>query len=122
MRARILIVEDDPDQRLLEKAQLESAGYSVIESDNAKDGINMAIGEKPDAIIMDVRLPYKKKGIGAARIIRSSVEGRDIPIIFVTACSTLEESKEIKNIPRSVYLLKPYDAAMLIKHIEGMLK
>jgi len=122
MRKRILLVEDDPDQRLIEKAHLESAGYSVIESDNATDGISKAIGEKPDAIIMDVRLPYKKKGIGAAKIIRNSSEGRDIPIIFVTAYSTWEESKEIKNIARSVYLLKPYDPLLLIKHIEGLLK
>ncbi|MEE8360006.1 MAG: response regulator, partial [Candidatus Omnitrophota bacterium] len=70
MNKRILIVEDDPDLRLIEKTQLEAAGYSVIESDNASDGISMAIKEKPDVIIMDVRLPYKKRGIGAAKIIR----------------------------------------------------
>lgn len=122
MNKRILIVEDDPDLRLIEKTQLEKAGYSVIESDNATDGVSMAIKEKPDAIIMDVRLPYKKRGIGAAKIIRSSSEGRNIPIIFVTAYSAWEESKEIKNIARSVYLIKPYDPTVLIKHIEDLLK
>ncbi|MFH1752842.1 MAG: response regulator [Candidatus Omnitrophota bacterium] len=122
MKKRILIVEDNADQRLIEKTQLEAAGYSVIEAPSAAEGIDMAIKEKPDLIIMDVRLPYKKKGIGAAKLIRSSKEASEIPIIFVTAYSTPQESKEIKGISLSVYLLKPYDSSVMLKYIKDFLK
>jgi CheY-like chemotaxis protein len=122
VKRRILIIEDDADQRFIEKTHLHAAGYETIEAGNAREGIDIAISEKPDLILMDVRLPYKKKGIGAAKILRNTNVTRDIPIIFVTAYSTLEESKEVRNIDKSAYLLKPYEPSVLLKHIEKLLE
>ena len=118
MKKRILIIEDDADMRLIEKEILDGAGYEVLESDNAKDGIELAVKEKPDLILMDIRLPYKKKGIGAAKIIRNNEKTRHIPIIFVTGYSIWEQSQEVKSISNCGYLTKPFEIRTFLKYIE----
>ena len=70
MAKKILIVEDDINIREVEKGLLESRGYQVLEAGSAKDGVALALSERPDLILMDIRLPSKKRGIGAARNIR----------------------------------------------------
>ncbi|MDB4349553.1 response regulator [Omnitrophica bacterium] len=121
MKKRILIIEDNPDERLIQRTILESAGYEVLESDNAKDGVDLAAKERPDLILMDIRLPYKKKGIGAAKTLRKKEETRDIPIIFVSAYSIWEHAKEVDNIADCGYLNKSYDRHTLLKYIERFL-
>jgi len=70
MKKRILLVEDNADHRLIERTSLEAEGFEVLEAGTAKKGIELALKEVPDLILMDIRLPYKAKGIGAAKILR----------------------------------------------------
>jgi len=118
MSKRILIVEDNEDARWMTKVFLESEGHEVLESGDARGGIALAISEIPDLIIMDIRLPSKKRGIGAARIIRRKESTRDIPIIFVTAYTQGPETKEVRNISNCGYLVKPFDMKDLLRMIE----
>ena len=118
MKKKILIIEDDEAMRLLEKTVLEERGYDVSEAGNAKDGIAMAIENVPDAILMDIRLPSKKRGIGAAKMLRDNDKTRDVPIIFVTGYTGAEDSTEIKHITNSSYILKPFELDSLIKEIK----
>jgi CheY-like chemotaxis protein len=121
MKKRILIIEDNPDHRMLEKQALIAAGCEVFEADNAKDGITLALAEKPDLIVMDIRLPYKSKGIGAAKILRDNEETRSIPIVFVTAYDTFEHEKTIESISNSGFFLKSGDPQALVRYIERFL-
>jgi two-component system cell cycle response regulator DivK len=122
MAKRILIIEDNPDERLLEREILKGAGYEVLEADNAKDGVSLALKERPDLILMDIRLPYKAKGIGAARILRDKKETADTPIIFLTAYATFEHKRSVDNIPNSGFLAKSADPQELVRHVERFLK
>jgi CheY-like chemotaxis protein len=115
---KILIVEDDQNVRELEKNLLESRGYRVIEAGNANEGIALAEKEVPDLVIMDIRLPSKKRGIGAARIIRSRKETANVPILFVTGYVGGDQTREISNIDNSAYLLKPFKAEDLIRLVQ----
>ena len=119
---KVLIIEDNPEERMLERTILENAGYEVSEADNAKDGVKVAKKERPDLIIMDIRLPYKSKGIGAAKILRKTKGTEDIPIIFVTAYPVWEHSREIINIKNCGYLTKHFEPADLVKYIQQFLK
>ena len=117
MKKRILIVEDEPEFRKLEREILELMGHEVIEAGDAKEGIETAIREKPDLILMDVRLPCKKRGIGTARILRNNEVTRDIPIIFVTAY--LDEcNDEVQNVPNCGYITKPFS----VRAFQDMIK
>jgi len=122
LKKKILIVEDKTDTRWWEKAALEIAGFEVLEAGDAKEGINLAIKQKPDLVLMDIRLPYKKRGIGAAKILRNTKETRDIPIIFITGYSEFKESKEVKNITNCSYLIKPIKIDALVKSIKQHIK
>ena len=117
-KKKILIIEDDDSMRILEKKILESNGYVVLEATDGKEGIALAVREKPDLILMDIRLPSKKRGIGAARIIRNTPEIGHIPIIFVTCYTKGEETAEVTNIPNCGYLAKPFEIPEFLKTIE----
>jgi CheY-like chemotaxis protein len=97
MKMKALVIDDNGNNLLLEKDLLEVASFEVFEAENATSGIAIARKEKPDIIIMDVRLP-DMRGPEAARILRQAQETRDIPIIFVTASVMAENKEEIKDI------------------------
>jgi len=109
MKKKILIIEDDDSMRKLERKVLEAHGYEVLEAKNAKEGTALATAEQPNLIVMDIRLPSKKRGIGAARILRSQEATSRIPIVFVTGYRKGEETKEVTNIPNCGYITKPFE-------------
>ena len=79
----ILIVEDEPTQRILAKEILESAGYIVRSSDDGKHGLNMAIKTQPDLIILDLMLP-SLDGYAVCTALRECERTAQIPIILIT--------------------------------------
>ena len=118
MSKKVLIVEDNAQMRFLEREILEERGYEVLESATSKDGIDLAVEKVPDIILMDVRLPSKKRGIGAAKALRKIDKTRDIPIIFVTGYADGEGSPEIKSITNCGYLTKPFEVKTFIEKVE----
>ena len=81
---KVLVVDDNASNLMLEKDLLDVAGFEVFVAENAAGGIAIALKEKLDIIIMDVRLP-DMRGTEAAGILRLEKETSDIPIVFVTA-------------------------------------
>ena len=116
MKKRALIVDDNGNNLMLEKDLLEVAGFEVFEAQDASSGIAIARKEKPDIIIMDVRLP-DMRGSEAARILRQDKETSDIPIVFVTASVMAEGKEEIKNITNSGFIGKPINTRTFAKEI-----
>ena len=121
MKKRALIVDDNMNNLLLEKDLLEVAGFEVFEAKNATDGIAVARKEKPDIIIMDVRLP-DMRGSEAARILRQDKETSDIPIVFVTASVMAEGKEEINAITNSGFIGKPINTRTFAKEISQFIK
>jgi two-component system cell cycle response regulator DivK len=121
MKKKALVVDDNANNLLLEKDLLEVAGFEVFEAENAAEGIAIALREKPDIIIMDVRLP-DMRGSEAARILRQDKETRDIPIVFVTASVMAEGREELSNITNSGFIGKPIDTRTFAKEISEFIK
>ena len=82
--ARILIVEDQEDNRMIMRDVLSSAGFDLIEAVNGEDGVKLAHSERPDLILMDIQLPIID-GYEATRQIKGSTVLKSIPIIAVTS-------------------------------------
>jgi CheY-like chemotaxis protein len=116
MTMRALAVDDNENNLMLERDLLEVAGFDVLEADNAADGIAIARREKPDVIIMDVRLP-DMRGTDAARILRGDEETRGIPIVFVTASVMAEGKEELNSIPNSGFIGKPINTRTFANEI-----
>ncbi|HSR43078.1 MAG TPA: response regulator, partial [Longimicrobiales bacterium] len=83
--ARILVVEDDPDQSEQMERTISDLGYDVVDrARSGLSGVRAARRHHPDLVLMDVRLPGAIDGVGAARAIW---ETDDIPMVFVTGAS-----------------------------------
>ena len=108
MKKKVLIIEDNEKNRMLEKDLLEIEGFEVLEAKDATSGIALAQKEKPDGILMDVRLP-DMRGTQAAMKLRQDPEVCSIPIIFVTASVIGEGMEEIRAFPNTMFLTKPID-------------
>lgn len=121
-KKKILMIEDNPDERLLQRTILEKAGYEVLEADNGKDGLNLALTESPDLILLDIRLPCKSKGIGLAKLLREDERTKDTPIVFVSAHFVFKDSNIIKTISNSGFFVKSPDLAGFLEYIARFLK
>jgi len=77
---KILIADDEPDLRETLKLLLEIRGYSVSLAANGQEAVDKAIQERPDVILMDVRMPVMD-GITATRLLRGRPETAAIPVI-----------------------------------------
>jgi two-component system, cell cycle response regulator DivK len=106
MARKALVVDDNENNLMLAKDLLEVAGFEVFEAENAAIGLAIAKAERPDIIVMDVRLP-DMRGSEAARILRRGEGTRDIPIVFVTASVLPEGRDELKDISNSGFIGKP---------------
>lgn len=89
---RILYIEDDTNNRNLVKRILMAEGMNVDEADNAVTGIEMALANPPDLILMDLNMPGMD-GLTATAKIRTLPEIADLPIIALTA-NVMEGDKE----------------------------
>ena len=121
MRKKALVIDDNANNLLLEKDLLEVAGFEVFEAENAAVGIAIARKEKPDIIIMDVRLP-DMRGSEAAVILRQDKETSDIPIVFVTASVMVGEREEINAITNSGFIGKPINTRTFAKEISQFIR
>ena len=121
MRKKVLVVDDNENNLMLEKDLLEVAGFEVFTAQDASSGIAIARKIKPDIIIMDVRLP-DMRGSEAAIILRQYKETGDIPIVFVTASVMAEGKEEIKDIINSAFIGKPINTRTFAKEISQFIK
>ena len=121
MSKRALIVDDNRNNLTLEKDLLEVAGFEVFTAQDASGGIAIARKEKPDIIIMDVRLP-DMRGSEAAMILRQDKKTSDIPIVFVTASVLAEDREDIKSITNSGFIGKPINTRTFAKEISKFIK
>ena len=116
MRKRALIVDDNGNNLTLEKDLLEVAGFEVFTAEDASSGTAIARKEKPDIIIMDVRLP-DMRGSEAAAILRQDKATGNVPSVFVTASVMAEGKEEIKPITNSGFIGKPINTRTFAKEI-----
>lgn len=108
MAHRILVVEDNLDNRVLTADVLLAMDYAVIEAVDGFEAVAKAAQEKPDLILMDLSLPYKD-GWTAAREIKADPALRDIPIIALTAHAMIGDRERALEAGCDDYLSKPVD-------------
>ncbi|MFA5353398.1 MAG: response regulator [Thermodesulfovibrionales bacterium] len=106
MGKKILIIEDDEQNRVLLQQLLQYHGYEILEAENGSEGIRIAGEEKPDAILMDLQLPLID-GYTAIRLLRADPATAGIPIIAVTAYAMKGDREKALEAGADEYLSKP---------------
>jgi two-component system, cell cycle response regulator DivK len=110
---RVLVVEDQEDNRRIVHDLLTSAGYVVLEAPSGEDGLVAAAAEKPDLILMDVQLPGID-GLEATRRIKADPALRPIPLIVVTSYALSGDHARAKAAGADDYASKPFSPRTLL--------
>jgi DNA-binding response OmpR family regulator len=117
---RILVVDDDLAVRELIEITLTQAGYEVLSAADGKTAVEIARKEKPDLVLMDVRLPLMD-GYEACRQITTNRSTRHVPVVFVSARSQIEEIRLGLSAGAVDYFVKPFSLDSLRKRIQELL-
>jgi CheY-like chemotaxis protein len=104
----ILVVEDSALNRKLVETVLKPHGYRVVTAENGQAGVDIALREKPDLILMDVMMPVMN-GYDAARRIKSNHATARIPIVALTASAMPHERDQAMEAGCDGYVSKPID-------------
>ncbi len=121
MAKKILVVEDSATMVSLLKARIEASGFEVIAAADGTDGLAKIKDEKPDLVILDVRMPGMD-GFEVCRLAKADPQTKDIPIIFVTTASQQKDLARGKEVGGDGYITKPYDGKLIITEINKLLK
>ena len=104
--AKILVVEDNPDNMTLAVLLLESAGHTVLRAIDAEAGLTLARDELPDLILMDIQLPGMD-GLEATAFLKRDAATCAIPVIALTALAMKGDEERIRAAGCDGYIAKP---------------
>jgi two-component system cell cycle response regulator DivK len=120
MSKRILVIEDQEDNRRILRYLLGSAKYEVVEATTGEEGVSLAEQERPDLILMDIQLPGLD-GYEATRRIKGNAELRHIPIIVVTSYALSGDDVTAFAAGCDAYVTKPFSPRQLLATIQQYL-
>ena len=120
MTKRILVVEDQEDNRQILRDLLGSVGYDLIEAGDGEAGVAAATAQHPDLILMDIQLPVMD-GYEATRRIKANPELKGIPIIVVTSYALSGDEAKARAAGCDAYVTKPYSPRQLLAKIKEFL-
>ena len=116
----ILVVEDNENNRLLLRDDLQAQGYRTAETDTAEEGIRLAASARPALILMDIQLP-RMNGIEALHHLRADPLTRDIPVIAITASAMMHDRQRIMAAGFDNYQTKPINVREFIDGVRSTL-
>ncbi len=120
--ARILIIEDNPDNMMLAALVLRKAGHTVLSAVDAEAGLILARAELPDLILMDIQLPGMD-GLEATVLLKADAATRAIPVIALTALAMHGDEARIRAAGCDGYIAKPmrvhHFSTVIAEHLPG---
>ncbi len=120
MSRRILVVEDQEDNRQILRDLLGSAGYEMTEAGDGEAGVAAAKAQRPDLILMDIQLPVMD-GYEATRQIKADPDLKRTPIIVVTSYALSGDETKARVAGCDAYVTKPYSPRQLLAKIKEYL-
>jgi DNA-binding response OmpR family regulator len=120
-KKKILIVDDERDIVKALMIRLQGAGYEVVTAFDGAQGVFMAHKEKPDLIILDIRMPAGN-GFSVAQRLKRSMHTFTIPVIFLTGSPEKNAEEKAMALGARFYVKKPYDPEELLDAIKRALE
>ncbi len=117
---KILIAEDERDIRDLITFTLRFAGYDVVAAANGEEAFERAVQEKPDLVLMDVRMP-RMTGYEACKRMKAEDSTKDIPVVFLSAKGQESEVNQGLDAGAVEYILKPFSPDQLTDRVRVIL-
>ena len=120
MSKRILVIEDQEDNRKILRDLLTSADFEVIEAEDGEAGLAAAAAHRPDLILMDIQLPLMD-GYEATRRIKANPALRAIPIIVITSYALSGDEDKSRAAGCDAYFSKPFSPRQLLAKVREYL-
>lgn len=121
MKAKILLIEDNPQNRYLVRFLLEQRGHEVLQAETGPMGLEMAAKIRPDVILLDIQLPGMD-GYAVARALKGDPDLKAIPIVAVTSYALLGDRERCVAAGAEGYLEKPIDPESFAIDVERFLR
>ena len=118
---RVLVVEDNQNNMRLITKLLGNDGFETIKAYTGEEGVKLAMEEKPDLILMDIKLPGID-GLETARRIKASESDSKVPIIAITSFAMAGDKEQYLEKGFTGYIEKPIDPFTIIKEIKEIWK
>ncbi|MEO8178897.1 MAG: hybrid sensor histidine kinase/response regulator [Deltaproteobacteria bacterium] len=119
--AKILVVDDNAQNRALAQATLEDEGYRVVLAETGEDGLRAVQSERPDCVLLDVRMPGTD-GFAVCSRIRALPEGSDTPVVFLTALRDVDTFDRALRAGGDDFLTKPVRPTELLLRVQAALR
>ncbi len=120
MTKRILVVEDQEDNRQIIRDMLSATDYQIMEAENGEEALAAVAKERPDLILMDIQMPILD-GYEATRRIKGDPALRSIPIIAITSYALSGDEQKAREAGCDDYVPKPYSPRQLLAKIRQYL-
>jgi len=120
MTKRILVVEDQEDNRRIVRDLLNSVGFELIEATTGEEGVHQAQLQRPDLILMDIQMPILD-GYEATRLIKAIPELQQTPIVVVTSYAMSGDEAKARAAGADAYIAKPFSPRDLLATINKFL-
>ena len=119
MTKKILLVDDEPHIVKMLKTRLESEHYDVVTAPDGIPGLAKVESEKPDLILLDIKMP-QMDGYTFVKSLQRSEEGKDVPVIMLTAHEQMEELFAMEGV--TDYVVKPFKGEELLAKVKKILE
>lgn len=116
---KVLVVDDDHDFSQLLAFDLKKRGYVVVSAGNGEEGLEKVKSEKPDLIVLDIKMP-KMDGYTFVRRLKKDEENKDIPVVVLTSYEPMKDMFQLEGVKD--YFVKSVDMHGLMAAIDSYLK
>ncbi|CAB1078979.1 FOG: CheY-like receiver [Olavius algarvensis Delta 1 endosymbiont] len=120
MKSKILVIEDNEQNMYLITFILEKHGYEVVQAQDGRLGIELALASDPDLIILDIQLP-EMDGYSVAQQLKANPRFRTLPIVAVTSYAMAGDRERVLRAGCTGYIEKPINPEMFMSQIEKFL-
>ena len=120
MSKRILVVEDQADNRRILRDMLSNAGYELVEAESGEEALKAVEAQRPDLILMDIQLPVMD-GYEATRRIKANPTLKAVPIIAVTSYALSGDEGKARAAGCNAYVTKPFSPRALLAKVREFL-
>lgn len=120
-KKKVLLVDDQASFIHMLTLKLNQMGYEVLSAQNGQDGLNLAVKESPDLVVMDVMMPIMN-GFDAVEAMRSREETAETPVIFLTARGKEEDLDRARDLKAAELFTKPFSPKQVIERITELLE
>jgi DNA-binding response OmpR family regulator len=113
---RVLVIDDEPDVLMLCRVNLDLAGHEVVEAGTGEAGLELARGERPDVVVLDVMLPARD-GLQVLADMAAEDELRDVPVILLTAKTRMKDRLAGWRAGCTEFMTKPFSPVELVEAV-----